>query len=107
VTIARPAPTSMAGLRCGEVSLTAWPALAGRVDATVTISDAEAADAIARLAEPALDDPVIAAGPSGAAGLAGFVALMRKPTHARTRAALGLSPASRALVFNTEGPIDR
>ncbi|HUF48322.1 MAG TPA: pyridoxal-phosphate dependent enzyme [Vicinamibacterales bacterium] len=107
VTLEEVAPTTMAGLCCGEVSQTAWPALAGCVDACVTVSDADAADAVRRLGQATGGDPIVAAGPSGAAGVAGLVVLVADPTLASTRAALGLTRTARVLVFNTEGPIDR
>ena len=100
------APSAMAGLRCAEVSPIAWPVLRDRVNATVQITDEDARAVSARLASPTTGDPAIASGISGAASLAGLVRLVRDPHLPDLRAALGLSAATRALVFNTEGPTD-
>ena len=56
-----------------------------------------------RLADPADGDPPIVAGESGGTGLAGFLACNADPA---ADAHLGLGPASRILVFNSEGATD-
>jgi len=99
-------PTNMAGLRCAEVSPVAWPALRDTVDACVQISDDEAARAVDRMARPTAGDSPVTAGSSGAAGLAGLMRLLGDPELEPTRRTLGLSPTTRVLVFNTEGPTD-
>lgn len=63
------APTSMVCLRCVEPSAAAWPHVAAGVDAFVTITDDEAASAVAALA-----DAGVASGASGACGLAALTA---------------------------------
>ena len=60
-------PTVMTGLNCGTVSELAWPVLAGGLDASLTVTDAEARAAVAELAAAGVD-----AGPCGAATLAGL-----------------------------------
>jgi len=60
-------PTVMTGLNCGTVSELAWPVLAGGLDASLTVTDAEARHAVAELAAAGVD-----AGPCGAATLAGL-----------------------------------
>lgn len=70
LTLPATGPTSMVCLRCAEPSAAAWPHVAAGVDAFVTISDAEAASAVAALAEAG-----IATGASGAAGLAALTAI--------------------------------
>jgi diaminopropionate ammonia-lyase len=107
VSLERTEPTSMAGLRCAEVSPLAWPMLARRVDAAVQIGEDDARRAMDALARPVQDDPAVVAGASGAAGLAGLMRLVRDPALAGARKSLGLTPARRVLVINTEGPTDR
>lgn len=86
--------TSMSGLNCARVSLAAWPTVRAAVDGFLTVTDDEVQAAAARLAHPGPGNPIIEAGPSGAAGAAGLIALAR----------LGLAGGARVLVFNTEGP---
>jgi diaminopropionate ammonia-lyase len=57
--------TTMAGLDCAEVSPAAWPSLRDGIESTVTVSDGEAAVAMAELAAHGLE-----IGESGAAPLA-------------------------------------
>lgn len=94
-TVPGPHDSSMGGLNCGRPSTVAWPDLSAGIDAVVAIDDAAAQTAIDRLAALGLG-----AGPSGAAGLGGLLALPDVP-GARQR--LGLSPTSRVLVLVTEG----
>ncbi len=96
-----PGDTVMAMLECGEPSPLAWPMLAARASAFVAIPDAAARAAVRALARPEPGDPSLAAGESGAAGLAGLLHAL--PRHA---AALGLDAASRVLVIATECPSD-
>jgi diaminopropionate ammonia-lyase len=90
--------TIMAGLACGEPSELAWALLSPGADAFVTIPDERAAETMRELAGLG-----IAAGESGVAGLAGFLAIAR---DAGIRAALGLGPNSRILCIGTEGATD-
>ncbi|MGI4953109.1 MAG: diaminopropionate ammonia-lyase [Janthinobacterium lividum] len=90
--------TVMACLACGEPSLLAWQELDRSAAAFLAIGDAPAVDAMRLLAAEG-----IVAGESGAAGLAGFLAAA---ADAACRAALGLGPDSRVLLFNTEGATD-
>jgi diaminopropionate ammonia-lyase len=107
VSLERTEPTSMAGLRCAEVSPLAWPVLARTVDAAVQIGEDDARQAMDALARPVQDDPAVVAGASGAAGLAGLMRLARDPALVGARELLGLTPARGVLVINTEGPTDR
>lgn len=90
--------TIMAGLACGEPSLLAWNLLAPGADAFMTIPDSEAAEAMRTLATYG-----IAAGESGVAGLAGFLAAARDPSM---RKALGIEAHSCILCYGTEGATD-
>ncbi|MEX5729571.1 diaminopropionate ammonia-lyase [Rhodovulum iodosum] len=95
--------TIMAGLACGEVSALAWEILKDHADAVMALPDGTALAAMRRLAAPKAGDPPIVAGESAVAGLAGLVAAMG---DAEARAALGLGPAARVVVFGTEGDTD-
>lgn len=101
-----PAPASgsvdsvMAGLACGEASPLAWRFLQPAVDCFQTVTDEQATHAMRVLAQGAAGDVPIVAGESGAAGLAGLLALARDPVQRREA---GLDHASRVLLFNTEG----
>ena len=95
--------TIMAGLNCGIPSTTAFDVLQHSVDAFMTIPDRWAEMAMTRLAD--VDPPVIA-GESGAASVAGLMALMRDATYAPVRDHLGLGSQSRVLVWSTEGATD-
>jgi diaminopropionate ammonia-lyase len=81
--------TAMAGLDCAEVSLAAWPSLRAGINATVTVTDEEAAAAVHELAAAGLH-----IGESGAAPLA---ALRKRDVRAL------LAPSARVLVVATEG----
>jgi diaminopropionate ammonia-lyase len=98
-----PLDTIMGGLACGEVSPLAWQILRGGVDACLTLDDKAAADCMRLLAEGRYGDPPVVAGESGVAGLAGLL-LACADTDARRK--LHLGPASRVLVFGTEGATD-
>lgn len=95
--------TMMAGLACGEVSELAWDILAEGADAVVRLPDAAAVAAMRVLAEGRFGDRPVVAGESAVAGVAALAAAMRDPD---ARGKLGLDPASRVLVFGTEGDTD-
>ena len=96
----------MAGLNCGAVSLSAWPAAHGGVELFMTVEDRYAEEAMRRFARPAAGDPAITAGESGAAGLAGLLALLEAPELQAARRFLRLGPTTRVLLINTEGATD-
>ncbi|MBO2455563.1 pyridoxal-phosphate dependent enzyme [Actinomadura barringtoniae] len=89
--------TIMAGLNCPTPSSLAWPYLVGGLDAAVTVTDQDAADAARELA--ALGVP---AGPCGAASLAGVRAAL---TSGRPDRRAGLAPhhARTVVLLSTEG----
>jgi N-carbamoyl-L-amino-acid hydrolase len=90
----------MAGLACGETSPLAWRFLQPAVDLFMTVSDAQAVEAMRALAEGRQGDIPVLAGESGVAGLAGLQALV---SQAAWREAAGLDSASQVLLVNTEG----
>jgi len=95
--------TLMAGLACGEVSLLAWQVLASGANAFCTIPDAAAVETMRLLASPQSGDPAIVAGESAVAGLAALLLMAQDPS---ARAALGLTPESRVLLFGSEADTD-
>lgn len=94
--------TLMAGLACGEVSLLAWEILRDHADAAIAVSDEDAVAMMKALADPAGDPPIVA----GESAVAGAAALLRLAGNSDLRARLGLSDASRVLVFGTEADTD-
>jgi len=92
--------TLMAGLACGEPSLLAWQELERGAFAFMAVSDDSAVDCMRLLARR---EPPVVAGESAVAGLAGLLLGAAEPG---ARAALGLGPESRVLLFGTEGATD-
>lgn len=103
VAIDGPLDTIMGGLRCGEASTAALPAVLEAYDAYLAIDDVWTRRAMLRLARPAAGERPIASGASGAAGVAALMALHEDPTLTPLREALGLSEGTRAMVIVTEG----
>ena len=104
-----PFTTEMGGLRCGEVSPLGFAMAHPHVSAYVTVDDDWGACALRMLARPseATVTPV-RAGLSGAAALAGLMALC-SDAHGQAdavRRALGLSAGSTAVVIASEGVTD-
>jgi diaminopropionate ammonia-lyase len=90
--------TTMAGLDCPEVSRAAWPSLRDGIHGTITVTDAEAAEALRELADAGL-----AIGECGAAPLAALRALVTEPECDALRCAVALHSGSRVLLIATEG----
>lgn len=102
----QPFDTIMAGLRCGEISVLAWPTIAAAADAFVSIDDEQCAAAMRTLAHPTGNDANIVAGAAGACGLAALLAVLQEDELRKVREAAGLGAQSRVLVINTEGATD-
>lgn len=86
--------TTMCGMNCGTVSMTAWPLLHHGVDASVTITDDESAKA-----QQMLRDMEINVGPCSAATLAALLNISegeRKKMHLNRDAVI--------VLLGTEGP---
>jgi len=98
--------TIMAGLNCATPSSIAWDVLRVETDLFLGIPDDFAVEAMRVLYHPIGSDPRVVAGESGAAGLAGLMALLRAPELAETREHLCLDSSARVLVVNTEGDTD-
>jgi diaminopropionate ammonia-lyase len=98
--------TIMAGLNCGVPSMSAWEILKSGVDATLVIEDDYAKEAMKLLYNPIEADGRIISGESGAAGLAGFIALMNDKKYLSLKEHIGIGSNSTILFFNTEGDTD-
>jgi diaminopropionate ammonia-lyase len=98
--------TIMAGLNAATPSPAAWPTVRAGVDLFLAVTDSLAEDAMRRLHRGAGGDARVVAGETGAAGLAGLLALCREPELAEARAALGLGREASVLVISTEGATD-
>jgi diaminopropionate ammonia-lyase len=98
------ADTVMGGLACREISPVTWPVIGEGADWFMTIEEDAVMPARRLFAhpegDPAGDDPAIASGPSGCAGLAG---LIRVSTDQAARSAVKLDSRSRVLLINSEG----
>lgn len=100
-TVPGPHASIMAGLNCGTPSRTAWPFLRRGLDAMVAVGDDWARRAMRALAEAG-----VVAGETGAAALAGLLAVCRTPDGAPVRAAARLGARSSVLLLCTEGATD-
>jgi diaminopropionate ammonia-lyase len=103
VKVAEGQPTIMAMLECYEPSLVAFRILSRVANGFMTVDEELAPEVMRRLASPVAGDPVVVAGESGGAGLAGVITVLR---NAALAARIGLGPRSRVLVINTEGATD-
>jgi diaminopropionate ammonia-lyase len=101
VEVPGPHTSIMAGLCCGVPSLVAWPIISRGVDMFVAIDDEWAREAMRELARAG-----VVSGETGAAGLAGLLALLSGPDAEQHRQLLGLTPESRVVVISTEGATD-
>jgi diaminopropionate ammonia-lyase len=98
--------TIMAGLNAGTPSLAAWPLLRAAVDGFLAIDDGYAEAAMRRLHAEDGKDPRVVAGESGAAGVAGLLALCGEASLAGARRELGLGAEARVLAVISEGATD-
>lgn len=98
--------TIMAGLACGEPSITSWQILKDKVSAFVSLPDIVAANGMRVLGAPLPGDPRVISGESGAAPLGFLYALMRGDELAPLREKLKIGKDSRVLLFSTEGATD-
>ncbi|MES1259410.1 MAG: pyridoxal-phosphate dependent enzyme, partial [Gemmatimonadota bacterium] len=103
VTASGSLQTIMAGLNCGFPSTTAFEVLCQSVDAFVAVPDDWAKQAMRLLAD---GDPAVVAGESGAASVAGLLAIMKDPAYQAVREHIGLGSGSRVLLWSTEGATD-
>lgn len=90
--------TMMSGLNCGTPSSLAWPYIRHGLDAATTAGEKDTLVAARRLAELG-----VAAGPCGAASLAGARVALTGEGAASRRADLGIGPESIIVLTVTEG----
>ncbi|MFD2201462.1 diaminopropionate ammonia-lyase [Shivajiella indica] len=98
--------TIMAGLNCGIPSLSAWDIIQSGTDISIKIKDKFAEHAMRELYYPNGNDKRIIAGESGAAGLAGFFAIMTSGDLQLLKEKLEINPTTNILFYNTEGATD-
>ena len=98
--------TMMAGLNCGIPSISAWEILKKTVDASIAIEDSYTVTAMKKLYTNPVVEQKIISGESGAAGLAGFIALMTDPELFELQKSLGINGNTRVLCYSTEGATD-
>lgn len=96
-----PQDSIMAGLNCDQPSSVAWPVVRAGLNAAISIPDDAARDAMRHLAEQN-----IVAGETGAASLAGLLALTQGPDATNLRSRLHLDKRARVLILVTEGATD-
>ncbi len=101
VTVAGPQDSIMAGLNCGTPSSIAFPTLLAGLDASVAIDDSYAEEAMRTLAGCG-----IVSGETGAAALAGLLALLALPEATEIRNEVGLDRNATVLLLVTEGATD-
>jgi diaminopropionate ammonia-lyase len=95
-----PHASIMAGLNCGAPSVVAWPTVSRGIDLFVSVDDEWPRRAMRAMARSG-----IVSGETGAAGLAGLLALMVEEGEG-TRELLGITEETRVLIFNCEGATD-
>jgi len=91
----------MAGLNCGTPSPIAWDAMLTGINLYVAVEDEWACEAMRVLAEDG-----IVSGESGAAGVAGLLALREAVEFEAIRATLPLRSTDHVLIISTEGATD-
>jgi diaminopropionate ammonia-lyase len=96
----------MAGLNCGIPSPVAWKFLKDGMDFFLSVEDKYAEDAMRTFYHPLGKDKRIISGESGAAGLAGLLALCENPKLTDAKNQLGINENSDILLINTEGDTD-
>ncbi|WP_274631352.1 diaminopropionate ammonia-lyase [Arvimicrobium flavum] len=96
-------PTIMAMLECYRPSLIAWRILSKVAAGFIAVTEENAREAMRRLAFREGHGQSIVAGESGAAGLAGLMAVATDPDARRV---FGMDAKSRVLLINTETATD-
>ena len=86
--------TTMCGMNCGTVSMTAWPFLRDGVDASITVTDDESAKTL-----DTLQEMEISVGPCSAATLAALLSISEEDKEK-----LHLNCDSVVVLLGTEGP---
>lgn len=100
-TVPGPHESIMAGLNCNQPSPIAWPVLAAGLNASISIPDDAAKEAMRVLARHD-----IVAGETGAASLGGLLGLAGASDATNLRSRLHLDKRARVLILATEGATD-
>lgn len=98
--------TIMAGLACGEPSVSSWKILKNRAKLFVSCPDWVAAQGMRILGAPLAGDPRVISGESGAVTAGLLASIMRGGKLSPLKEAVGLNGTSRVLLFSTEGDTD-
>lgn len=93
----------MAGLNCGTPSIVSWQLVKQGIDLFMTVPEQKCREAVRMCYHPRGNDEPIETGESGAASLAGLLAVCSGPEPVPAREFLGLTRKSTVLVLNTEG----
>jgi diaminopropionate ammonia-lyase len=101
VVVPGPHDSIMAGLNCGAPSLVAWPIIARRFDALVTIEDDAARAAMRALARAGIES-----GETGAAGVGALLAILERKQSSEIAEHLRIGNSTRVLCISTEGATD-
>lgn len=96
----------MSGLNCGTPSSLAWPFVKQTFGSFIALDDMWACEAMRLLYHPLPRDRRVISGESGAAGLAGLIAVLRDDGLKAAKNELGINEKSTILVINTEGDTD-
>ena len=99
--------TIMSGLNCETPSLGAWDLLKSGTNYAIKINDKYAKQAIRELYFPTGSDKQIISGESGAAGLAGFLAIMNGNEFESIKDTLEINENTSILFISTEGDTDK
>ena len=95
--------TYMAGLACGTVSVVAWDILSKTIEASMSISDLDAANAMRCLKFCKKSEYSVEAGESATAGLAGLILSANTPV---LKQKLKIDNKSQILIIGSEGITD-
>ncbi len=106
VTITGMLKTSMAGLACGEVNVTAWKILSRYCEMFLSCPDWAAETGVRLLANPKPGDEPVVSGPSGAVTAGVLWAICNKRGSNLSASNLGLNRESRVVCISTEGDTD-
>lgn len=99
--------TIMAGLNCETPSIGAWDLLKNGTDYSLKINDNYTKQAMRDLYYPIGLDNKIISGESGAAGFAGFLALLEERDFTSIKKNLKIERNTNILFINTEGDTDK
>ena len=98
--------TFMAGLSCGQLSLSAWTILRQYVDGWLTCDDEISRAGMRRLARPVAADVMVVSGESGAVTTGLLEAVCIDPENTLIREQLRLDANAKVLLISTEGATD-